>query len=81
MRLPQTLRNSYPLAQEGTSLLCCIHSENNQQTKHHQKEENFHAPRIAWSLKSVLCKQFANAQQLRKAGFELFRIRVSFTNR
>lgn len=64
MHLRQTLCNSYPLAQEGTSLLYCIHSENNQQTKHHQKEENFHAPRIARSPKSVLCSEFADTKQL-----------------
>jgi hypothetical protein len=64
MHLRQTLCNSYPLAQEGTPLLCCIHSENNQQTKHHQKEENFHAVMIAGSRKFVLCREFADTKQL-----------------
>jgi hypothetical protein len=75
------LCNAYPLAQEGTSLLCCIYSENNQQTKHHQKEENFHAPRIARSLKSVLYSEFANTKQLRKAYLGCFVWHISFTKR
>jgi hypothetical protein len=81
MRLRQTLRNLYLLAQVVTSLLTCIHSENNQQTKHHQKEENFHAPRIAWSPKFVLCREFATTKQLRKAGFGAIAKKIPFTNR
>jgi hypothetical protein len=57
------------LAQEGEPLLSRIYRNDHKQTKHHQKEENKHAHRIAWSPNSVLYRGFTNTKQLCKCYF------------
>jgi len=54
------------LAQESDSLLFHVHGYHHKQTQNHKKEENIHAPRIAWSHPVVLYSGFANAKQLCK---------------
>jgi hypothetical protein len=61
----------YLLAQESDTLLFCIHGYYHKQTQNQKKEENIHAPRIAWTDGFVLCSEFANAKQLCKYNFDL----------
>jgi hypothetical protein len=80
-RLRQPLRDLYLLAQVVAPFLSCIHCENNQQTKHHQKEENFHAVMIAGSREFVLCREFADTKQLCKVVFGFCCRQIPFTDR
>jgi len=53
-----------PLAQVGTPLLIRIYDENCKHCNQDDDQEYFHAHRIARSIKSVLCRGFADAKQL-----------------
>lgn len=52
------------LAQESAAFLFCIKCHHYDQGKYCQRQEDFHAPRIAPTSKSVLYSGFANAKQL-----------------
>jgi len=52
------------LAQVGTTLLSRVYDENCKHCNQDDDQEYFHAQRIARSHNSVLCRGFADAQQL-----------------
>ena len=56
----------YLLAQICDTLLFRVHGYNHNETQNQKKEENIHAPRIAWTPSFVLYSGFAKAKQFCK---------------
>ena len=56
----------FPLAQEGMAFLLCIDDNHYYHCSDGCDQEDFHAPRIAWTRKNVLYSGFANSKQLCK---------------
>ena len=58
-----SLYDVFLLAQEGMPFLFCIYDEHNHYCSQCYGKKYFHAPRIARTIKFVLCRQLTNALQ------------------
>ncbi|MFT3890832.1 MAG: hypothetical protein QM730_04290 [Anaerolineales bacterium] len=69
------------LAQENMALLLCIDDNHYYHCSDCCGQEDFHAPRIAWTHKNVLYSGFAISKQLCKGKFGWNCLENPFTNR